>query len=199
MIGDEPLPNYDFAPLAEGVNCGGFRCSNGEINRWFSREALRDHTRGANHVTCATVEGAPNRPIGLYAISTVAEEVRNLPGSYHRFRGGDYFSAMQLVWLATDRQFEGRGLGTLMVGQVIRLFADIGPKIRLPHLIVIPAREDHDRLSRFYAGLGFTPYKDGEAMFLSVQDAVDAVRIQEGEIAAAAVPPPDPSAPQPEA
>lgn len=125
-------------------------------------------------VTCAIPEGSV-RPIGVYALATVAEEMSNLPGVYHRFRSNKHFSALQLVWLATDRGFEGRGLGSLMVGQVIRKFAEVGNQIGLPHLIVIPANEDHERLMRFYSLLGFSAYNDEEGMFLSLQSATDAI------------------------
>lgn len=78
---------------------------------------------------------------------------------------------MHLVWLATDRQYEGNGLGSLMVGRVITMFADIGTRIGIPHLILTPADEDKERLIKFYSGLGFQPYNDGESMFLSIDRA----------------------------
>jgi GNAT superfamily N-acetyltransferase len=134
-------------------------------------------------VTCAVPRDSA-RPIGVYALATVAEDVGNLPAIYHPFRSSNFFSALQLVWLATDKGFTGRGLGKLMVGQVIRVFADVGTKIGLPHLILVPAAEDRVRLTKFYSELGFTTYNDGESMFLSLQSAKDA--IQKAEEAARA-------------
>lgn len=139
-------------------------------------------------MTIARDPSKPDRPMGVYALATVAEEVSNLPGRYHLFRAGDFFSALQLVWLATDKAFEGRGLGELMVGRVIQTFAEIAPVIGLPHLIVLPDPKDHERLTKFYGKLGFTPYKDGEAMFLPVQAAVDAVNAERARREAEAVP-----------
>lgn len=82
---------------------------------------------------------------------------------------------MHLVWLATDKGFVQRGLGALMVGQVITIFADTGTKAGIPHLILTPAEEDKERLTRFYGGLGFGFYNDDESMFLSIEDARNAV------------------------
>ncbi len=138
-------------------------------------KAHKAHNDGAVRVTCAIPDGSA-RPIGIYALATVAEEVRNLPGIYHSFRASNYFSALQLVWLATDKGFVDRGLGKIMVGQVILKFASIGSQIGIPHLILSPATEDKDRLTAFYEGLGFSPYKDGESMFLSLQSAQDAIQ-----------------------
>lgn len=160
------------------------KCRNSEINKWFAGKAKKEHASGAVRVTCAVEKGRHDRPIGFYALATVAEEVSNLPGRYHPFRGGDYFSALQLVWLAVDNGFEDLGLGSLMVGQVTRLFAQIGPVIGLPHLIVVPAEDDYDRLVAFYRKLGFQPYKDGEAMFLPLPFAVDALQKMQAQLAA---------------
>lgn len=152
------------------------RCRNQEIDNWFAKKALKDHDAGAVRVTCAVEPSAPHRPVGYYAVATVAEEVSNIPGTnYHPFRGGTHFSAMQLVWLATDHAFTRRGIGSIMVGRVIRIFAEIGPTIGLPHLIVTPAVEDYERLVAFYGRLGFLPYKDGESMYLTLALAKDAV------------------------
>jgi len=126
------------------------------------------------HVTCALPEGEV-RPIGVYALSTVAEEVSNLPGRYRLFRSGGHFPALHLVWLATDHGFENKGLGKIMVGKVIRQFAQIGAEIGIPHLILTPAAEDKDKLVTFYSSLGFQPYNDGESMHLGIDDAIDAV------------------------
>jgi len=75
-----------------------------------------------------------------------------------------------------------------MVGRAIRTFAQVGPEIGLPHLIVVPDPDDHDRLSNFYGNLGFASYRGGEAMFLDLQSAVEAVRVTERDAAAAEVP-----------
>lgn len=182
------LPPLEFGPIQRSTNCRGFCCVNRDINRWFCRKALKEHSDGLVTVTCVFEAGRPKRPLGFYALATVPEEVRSLPGRYFPYRGGDHFSALQLAWLATDNGFIRRGLGELMVGRVIRTFASVGPQIGLPHLIVIPDPEDHGRLTRFYGRLGFTPYRGGESMFLPLQSAVQAVKAEEEALAAAAVP-----------
>lgn len=179
----EPLGPIELSPIGRGTVCAGLKCNNREIDEWFSKKALKEHRNRHIRVTCAHEDGKPDRPLGFYALATVAEETTSLPGRYHAFRGGEYFSALQLVWLATDKGFAGRGLGSLMVGDVIRKFAEIGQIIGLPHLIVVPARQDHDRLTDFYKNLGFSPYKSGEAMFLPLQSAVETVQRMQDALA----------------
>lgn len=187
MVGAPRLPPIEFASLERQTKTSGFTCVSREINTWFRGKAHRYHRDGSVRVTCAVESGKPARPYGFYALATVSEEVSILPGAYHRFRSAEHFSALQLVWLATDQAFERQGLGTRMVGRVIRTFAEIGPQVGLPHLIVIPDPADHERLTRFYGKLGFTPYRDGEAMFLDLQSAVEAVRVSSPKTASAAV------------
>lgn len=171
----EDLPPIRFEPLCDSHNCSGFRCTNREINKWVEKKASKEHKPGVLHVTCALPEGQ-QRPIGVYAVSTVAEETRNLPGhAYRTFRAGKHFPALHLVWLATDHLFEDRGLGKIMVGQVIRQFATIGAQIGIPHLILTPAEEAREKLVNFYGKLGFELYNDGESMHLSIDKAIDAI------------------------
>lgn len=161
--------------LSDDHNRSGFQCTNREITDWVRRKAHIEHRPGLMNVTCAIPEGG-KRPIGIYALSTVAEEVSNLPGwQYRPFRSGKHFPAMHLVWLATDIGFIDRGLGKVMVGQVIRIFAEIGARVGIPHLVLTPAVEDKEKLAKFYGDLGFQPYKDEESMYLHIEDAIDAV------------------------
>lgn len=169
------LPPFVFRDLADEITCNGLKCTNAEINDWFWNQAKKEHERGSVRVTCVVEREKPHRPLGFYALATVAEEVCNLPGAYHPFRGGEHFSALQLVWLATDSYYANLGLGKIMGGHAILRFAQIGQQIGLPHLIVVPAEQDYDKLVAFYSRLGFTPYKDGEAMFLNLEFAVDAL------------------------
>lgn len=170
----EPLPPIRFVSLSHEHNCSGFTCTNREITDWVRKRASNDHAPGVMHVTCAVPDGSA-RPIGFYAISTVAEEVANLPGRrYLSFRAGRHFPALHLVWLATDKAFQNRGLGKLMMGEVIREFAHIGERAGIPHLVLTPAAQDKDKLEAFYSRLGFEPYKDGESMYLSIEKALDA-------------------------
>lgn len=83
-----------------------FSCGEREIDRWFAREALREHQRGVILTTCAYLPKG-EIPIGFYAVATVAEDVKNLSAAYHRFGGSGYFPCLQLVYLAVHRTYQG--------------------------------------------------------------------------------------------
>lgn len=162
-----------YRPLSPDTIMKGFTCGEGEIDRWFAREALRDQDRGTILTTCAYLPEIAS-PAGFYALASVAEEVRHLPDhDYHHFGKGDYFPCLQLAYLAVHSRYQGRGIGTSMAGGVIELFADIGPKIGLPHLILVPI---NDGVVPYYRDqLGFQCYHKRTRMFLPLQAALQAV------------------------
>lgn len=150
----------------------GFRCGERELDRFFGGSAKRAHDRGTILTTCAYMPGIA-APVGYYSVASVAEEVRHLPGhSYHLFGSGGHFPCLQLVYLAVNQPQQGQGIGTSMAGAVTELFADIGPKIGLPHLILVPI---NDNVIPFYEGLGFNCYLGTARMFLPLQSALEAM------------------------
>ena len=174
-----------FNYLATTTNRDGFRCGVRDVDDWFRRKALKAHQEGSVVVVCAVDPALPRRPIGFHALATVAEETRRLPifSPKHRIRSGDYFSALQLVWLGVDRGFRSRGLGTRMVSEVLRTFVDVGPKIGLPTLIVVPHPDNYERLSSFYRALDFEEYADGGTMFLPLQRALQVRVLADDDVA----------------
>jgi len=160
-----------YRPLDAATITRGFTCGEREIDRWFARDALRDHERGIILTTCAFLPRI-EAPVGFYSVATVAEDVKKLSARYHPF-GGGYFPCLQMVYLAVHRAHQGRDIGTTLAGAVTALFAEIGPKIGLPHLILVPINED---VIPFYEDqLGFTCYMDRCRMYLPLQAALDAM------------------------
>ena len=166
--------NLTYRPLADDTITTGFSCGEIEIDRWFAREALLEQERRTILTTCAYLPGIAS-PVGFYALASVAEEVCQLPDhDYHLFGKGDYFPCLQLVFLAVHRRHQRHGIGTSMVGAVLELFAEIGPRIGLPHLILVPINEDV--VPYYQDQLGFTPYRKGDRMFYPLQAALEAAQ-----------------------
>jgi GNAT superfamily N-acetyltransferase len=176
QLASEPNLHIEYRGISAGTNCKAFQCGEREINRWFSKDALKSDTRGVVRVTCAHLPGN-DAAVGFFGIATAVEDVRKLPGyHYHLFGGSKQFPCLQLVYLAVQREFQGRSIGRTMVGSVIARFAEIGPIIGLPHLILVPI---NDRVIPFYENIGFQKYDGGARMFLPLQTALDAVRAEQ--------------------
>jgi GNAT superfamily N-acetyltransferase len=165
--------DLSYQSIDAATQTGGFCCGARELDRFFTTgKALRDHRAGTILTTCAYLPGvAP--PVGFYSIASVAESVKHLPGTYRLFGGDDYFPALQLVYLGVQRAHQGQDIGTSMAGAVVELFADVGQKLGIPHLILVPL---NDEVIPFYRDrLGFRCYKGTSRMYLPLQLAVDAM------------------------
>ncbi|WP_242153619.1 GNAT family N-acetyltransferase [Sphingomonas sp. BAUL-RG-20F-R05-02] len=111
--------------------------------------------------------------IGYFAIATAVENIQKLKGfHYHAFGEGRWFPCLHLVNVAVRDRYKGRDLGKILVGTAITIFAEIGPQIGLPHMILTPINAD---VIPFYEALGFEPYDGGARMFLPLQTAVQVV------------------------
>ena len=148
-----------------------FRCGVAEIDKWFRATSWKDHQRRKHVVTCAIEAGGDGDPVGFYAVSTVVEEARLLPGvPYVPFFGNaNYFPCLSMVYLAVSEDRQRQGIGSAMMIKVILDFAEYGEQIGLPLLILTPLNRD---VADFYEGLGFERYKSGTGMFLPLQTAI---------------------------
>jgi hypothetical protein len=164
-----------FRPIDADTPTRGFCCGARELDRFMtSGRALRDHRAGAVLTTCAYLPGIL-APVGFYSITSVAESAKHLPGKYRLFGGGDHFPALQLVYLGVQRPHQGQEIGTSMAGAVVAMFADLGQRLGIPHLILVPIS---DEVIPFYRDrLGFSCYKGTDRMYLPLQSAVDAMSV----------------------
>lgn len=166
------MPAIQFQPLVQAACKTRFTCGAKDIDRYFAREAWKQHSRGAHRVTCCHVEQS-QAPAGFYTLACVTEEIRKIKGSYHPFGGSDRFPCLQLVWIGVHSKLQGQKIGKLMLGRAIATFAQVGQQIGLPHLVVIPISND---VKPFYTDLGFREYDNGQRMFLPLQSAVEAFK-----------------------
>lgn len=169
-----PVPPVEFKELTRTACGGRFNCGAKEINSYLRRDAWKLHSRHTHRVTYAHL-CENDQPAGFLTLATVTEEVGKLRGTFfHRFGGADRFPCLQLVWLGVSLEHQGMKIGTRLVGRAIETFADVGAKVGLPHLILVPISDD---VKPFYERLGFTEYDDGRRMFLPLQTAIQATAI----------------------
>lgn len=164
--------SISFREHGAETNIASFRCGVQEIDTWFRSKSLKDHGNRKHIVTCAYEGDDRAKPVGFYALSTVIEEARLLPGvRYVPFFGNpNYFPCLSMVYLAVAQDRQNRGIGSTIMAKLISDFAGHGEKIGLPLLILTPVSK---KAAGFYAALGFEPYNHGVGMFLSLQTAID--------------------------
>ena len=81
--------------------------------------------------------------------------------------------------MSTPFQRQPEEYGTQVLGEVVRIFAEVGTAIGLPAMILTPINSD---AARFYARLGFEAYERGSRMFLPLQTAVATIAAAANEI-----------------
>lgn len=168
----------NFRPLCDGTARTTFICGDAEIDKWFRNKSLNDHTSYKHIVTCVREDGTED-VLGFYALSAVTENAKSLPSvSYFPFEPGLGFPCLQLVYLAVRNDRQNTGVGTTVMGDIIRSFARVGEIIGLPAMIVTPLNDDAARL---YLRLGFEPYGKMKRLFMPLQVALEAVSQVESE------------------
>ena len=154
------------------ISTTSFCCGDAEIDKWFRSKSLKDHDKRKHIVTCVHTAGDDAGVIGFYALSTVIEEARNLPGVFYVpfFGNPNYFPCLSMVYLAVQQDQQRQGIGSAIMVKVILDFAVYGEQIGLPLLILTPL---DNKVAAFYESLGFERYKRGLGMFLPLQTAID--------------------------
>jgi GNAT superfamily N-acetyltransferase len=179
LIGNA-LPELLFARHSDSSSRVDIKCGDHDIDKWYRNHSLRDHISKKHVVTCAFAADDKAKPIGFFALSTIAEEANVLPDvGYRPFHGnGLYFPCLRMVYLAVDTKHQSKGIGTVMMGRVITEFANIGEAIGLPMMTLTPL---NDRVRKFYGDLGFQKFRKGFDMFLPLASAIEARDLMNGE------------------
>ncbi len=135
-----------------------FECRHEELTRWLKHRALANE--GRNSRTYVVAEGM--RVVGYYALAAGDVERAALPGKL-RHDNPTRIPVTVLGRLATDRNYERRGIGGGMLREAIvrslTAAAQIGVRALLVHAI-------DDEAAGFYAKYGFLPTPIGKRTLL---------------------------------
>ncbi len=158
-----PLPGADLRPperLTDAHDLSGFASTEPALDDWLRKRALASEGRTARtYVVCV----GPRRVVGFYALANGAVQ-RNVATSKVRRNAPDPVPVMVLGRLATDKEWEGRGIGKGMLRDaILRTLA--AAEIAGVGAILVHAISE--RAKQFYLGFGFTP-SDLEPMTLMI-------------------------------
>jgi GNAT superfamily N-acetyltransferase len=118
-----------FRALAGSHERQGFDCGNQELNNWLRQVARQHQEKGLSKTFVAVRDEEPARICGYYALTLAELEGRHLPEAWrkklpHRIPG------VRLGRLAVDRQYQGKGLGELLLVDALtraqRIYAAAG-------------------------------------------------------------------------
>lgn len=175
-----PLPSPAGGPvfrppesITAAHNVSVFSCALEELNIWLKRRALANEGRTAR--TYVVTHGPS--VVGYYAIAAGAVARDELPKPI-RHDNPEQIPVVVLGRLATDKNYEGRGIGSGMlqesITRTLTAASEIGVRALIVHAI-------DDEAAKFYLKFGFVPSPIGDrTLLLPVETARRALLAKEG-------------------
>lgn len=116
-------------PLTGGHDRQGFDCGRQELNDWLRQVPRQHQDKGLSKTFVAVREEAPTRICGFYALTLAELENRHLPESWRK-KLPRRIPGVRLGRLAVERQYQGQGLGELLLIDALsraqRIYAEAG-------------------------------------------------------------------------
>ena len=101
-------------PLTGSHDRQAFDCDRQELNDWLRQVARQHQDKGLSKTFVAVCEEEPNRICGYYALTLAEIESRHLPAAWRK-KLPRRIPGVRLGRLAIDKQFQGKGLGELLL------------------------------------------------------------------------------------
>ena len=116
-------------PLAGNHDRQKFDCGRQELNDWLRQIARQHQDKGLSKTFVATREEAPDRICGYDALTLAELENRHLPDRWRK-KLPRRIPGVRLGRLAIDREYQGKGLGELLLVDALnrarRIYAEAG-------------------------------------------------------------------------
>ncbi len=131
-----------------------FDCGNSVLNDYLRRYA-RQHADA--NISRTYVASEAQRICGYYSLAMAAIKKQQLPNKYHK-RFADYPVPMaRLARLAVDVDYQGRGLGKLLLMDALYLCFELSRNIGMAGVIV---DAKHEQAMAFYQNFEFETFPD---------------------------------------
>ena len=158
---------YLTVPLESRHDRENFSCGKDLLDQYFSRQAGQDVKR--NLAACFVWPGESSGSVkGYYTLSGTSVRGLAIPVDYRKKLPKSYsmIPAILLGRLAVDMEYQGQGLGRLMLVDALRRCVETSGSIGAYALVVDPL---DDQARQFYAKYGFIALPDSGKMFLPMK------------------------------
>lgn len=152
-------------PLAGSHDRQRFDCGRQELNDWLRRVARQHQDKGLSKTFVAARELEPAIICGYYALTLTEVDHRHLPDAYRK-KLPRRIPGVRLGRLAVDQQYQGKGLGELLLVDALTRARRIHQDVGVVGLFVDALDQ---KAAGFYTRFGFLPTPDDPLMlFLPV-------------------------------
>jgi len=147
-------------PLIGSHDRQGFDCGRQEMNDWLRQVARQHQEKGLSKTFVATLEEAPDRICGYYALTLAELENRHLPEAWRK-KLPRRIPGVRLGRLAVDKPYQGKGLGELLLVDALtraqRIYAEAGG-------IGLFVDALDEQAAGYYRRFGFTASPDNQLL-----------------------------------
>jgi GNAT superfamily N-acetyltransferase len=118
-VSEVRLPEgFRFEPLRRGHPRKDFYCGRKEVDDWLTTKALQHQKK---HLSSTKVLLGPSQEIaGYYTLATGQVDFGDLPVEMARKLPRRSLPVAVLAWLGVSEDFQGQGLGRLLLAQALR-------------------------------------------------------------------------------
>jgi GNAT superfamily N-acetyltransferase len=146
------VAGFHVRPLDESVDTEAFHCGQSAFDEYIRRYASQDVRRGITRVFIATREADPRHLAGFYSLSAGSVSASNLPNALRRKLPRYPIPVALLGRLAVDEQFQGKGLGSILLADACLKVAQASRVLAVAGIIVDAKNEI---AAAFYRHFGF--------------------------------------------
>ena len=153
-------------PLAGNHDRQAFDCGRQELNDWLQQVARQHQDKGLSKTFVAIRSEAPTLVCGYFALTLAELENQHLPTAWRK-KLPRRIPGVRLGRLAIDRQYQGKGLGELLLIDALmrarRIYTEAGGIGLFVHALDAQA-------AGYYRRFGFDPSPDNPLLlFLSAR------------------------------
>lgn len=159
-------------PISRSHDRKAFDCGDDEVSRFLREQALQDHEKNLSRTMVLVDEGGdPHRIIGYHTLVMTQVRQEEIPNDRPRIKRG--IPVILLGQLGVDREFQGRGLGEMLLMDAQARVDEISRRAGV-HAMMLDAR--NERLARWYEEHDFVRFPGQFRMFKSIE-AIRALRL----------------------
>lgn len=154
---------YQIRSLDASMVAASFQCGSDPLNEYIRRYASQDVRKNVTRVFVATPENEQQRLAGYFTLSAGSVSCSSLPESLARRLPRYPVPVAQIGRLAVDLQFQGKGLGSILLADACRKVTQANMVLAVAG-IVVDAKDG--QAAAFYRHFGFIPLQGQEDRLL---------------------------------
>ncbi len=158
---------YQIEPLGKHHNREEFICGIDSLDLYLKTQASQDMRRKANAVFVMVPLNIPNKIVGYFTLCAYGLSPGTIPEAAKKHLPRyPLVSATLIGRLAISREFQGKGLGSLLLAEALRKAYENAAVVG-SSMIVVDAIDDH--AMQFYQAHGFIQLPDSMRLVLPIQ------------------------------